>query len=167
MVNIVNQARLFQKYRKLFGWDDESSHYDVQLYGSSFPPTSENVVLFSDTCALRYSGGTVIFVSVHDQDGTVDSAMAKAATSQISVEHNQLVTAALGKPDHPAQQWQRFLYLTTNHLHAPEAMLADQRMAAVAGATRRHYFEWMKTTTSSGVGSNVAGEIIIRIINFK
>ena len=126
MVNIVNQARLFQTYRKFFGWDDESSHYEVQLYSCSSPSTSENVVLFSEdgTCALRYSGGTVVFVGVHDQDDTVYSAMAKAATSQISVKQTQLVTAALGKPDHPPQQWQRFLYLTTDHLHAPEAMLA-------------------------------------------
>ena len=127
MANIIKQARLFQTYRKLFGWDDEASHYDVRLYmSSSFTPQSnENVVLFSEdgTCALRYSGGdSVVFISVQDETVT-NFVMAKAATSHIFVEQNQLVMATLGKPEHPQGQWQRFLYLITNHVYNPDAML--------------------------------------------
>ena len=111
MANIIKQARLFQTYRKLFGWDDEASHYDVRLYMSSSPPPSnENVVLFSEdgTCALRYSGGdSVVFISVQDEN--VHDLVTKAATSHIFVKQNQLVMATLGKPEHPHGQWQRFL----------------------------------------------------------
>ena len=120
---MVKQARLFQNNRKLFGWDDNAVHFDVQLYDSSSDPPSGNVVLFSEDGlgALRYSTGTTVFVGLNN---VVVSELAKTATSQSYVTQDQLVMAALGKPDHPHQQWQRFAYLISGHLHAPEAMLA-------------------------------------------
>ena len=126
MMSIVKQARLFQTYRKFFGWDDEAVHFEIGTYTQNqSPSTSGNVVLFSEdgSCALRYSGDTVVFLCT-DQVGTVVSAMARAATQVSVTPQEQLVVAALGKPKHPAGQWARFLYLTAGHMYEAEAMLA-------------------------------------------